>query len=73
MRIVIKEINGFMPDTIISILEQAIQVEENGKIKLLSYNQLEIREIMKMFLEICRNWKDKYIDKGIILNEYFIY
>lgn len=72
MHIIIKEINGFMPDTVISILENEIRIEENNKIKILSYSREQIREIMQMFLDISRDWKDKYIDKGIIDDDIYV-
>lgn len=72
MHIIIKEENGFMPDTIIRIYEDRVELEENNKSRFLNYEKVEIREIIKMFLDICKNWKDKYIEKGIIDEDVFV-
>ena len=71
MHIIIKEENSFMPDTTIRIYENRIEYEENNKSKLLEYNMEEIRDIMDMFFDISKDWKDRYVDKGIIDDDIF--
>lgn len=72
MHIIIKEINGFMPTTTITINEHKIDVEENNKIKTLKYERLEIKQIMDIILNLTKGWKNKYInDKAIIDDEIY--
>lgn len=66
MRIVIKEINDFMPDTIISINENKIEVDENNKIRVLKYNKYEIQEILRRFLLIFKRWNLKYVSEEVV-------
>jgi len=72
MHIIIKEENGFMPDTIIRIFEDRVELEENKRIKILNYDKNQIKEIMVSFLEIFDNWKSRYEDKGIIDEDSFV-
>ena len=71
MHIVIKEKNDFMPDTTIKLMEDKIEVEEYNKVRVLAYNKNEIKYIISKFLNIMSNWKDKYIDSGIIDDDTF--
>jgi uncharacterized protein with HEPN domain len=66
MRIIIKEVNSFMPDVVIKIFEDKIEYTNNFSEKKLKYDAAEIKEIMRMFLEISKGWKAKYEDKGVI-------
>ena len=61
MYIVIKEKSGFMPDTIIKIYEDKVELEENNKNRVLQYNPMESREIIKAFLKISKNWEKKFL------------
>ena len=70
MYIIIKEENGFMPDTIIEIYK--IQIEENNKKKVLNYDREQIKKIMTFVLEISHNWQSKYIGKSIIDEDVYI-
>ena len=72
MYIVIKEKSGFMPDTIIKIYEDKVELEENNKNRVLKYNPMESREIIKAFLKISKNWEKKYVGKGIIDEDIFV-
>jgi len=72
MHIIIKEINGFMPTTTITISENKIDVEENDKLRTLKYDRLEIKKIMNIIVDITKSWKNKYInDKAIIDDEIY--
>lgn len=71
MHIIIQEVNGYMPDTIIKIYEDRIELEENNSIKRLSYNREEILTIIETFFNITRDWKSKYEEKGIIDDDIF--
>lgn len=72
MHIIIKEINGFMPTTTITITENRIDVEENEITKTLKYDRYHIKKIMEMIVDITRGWKSKYInDKAIIDDEIY--
>lgn len=66
MHIIIKEESSFMPDTIIRIYEDKIEVEEKDYLKILNYNQKDIKNIMNMLVDITKRWKRKYVDKAII-------
>lgn len=72
MHIIIKEENGFMPDTLIKIYEDRIEVSENKKEKTLHYDKNESKNIMEMFLEIFKGWNSKYVDNGIIDDDAFV-
>ncbi len=71
MHIIIKEENGFMPTTTIKITENKIEVEENNKLRILKYQENEIKKIMEAFLIIFKNWKDKYVKESIIDDEIY--
>ena len=72
MHIIIKEINGFMPTTTITISEHKIDVEENDKVKTLKYEKADIKKIMAMIVNMTRGWKNKYVnDKAIIDDEIY--
>ncbi len=66
MRVVIKEINDFMPDTIITINENKIEVDDNNKIRVLKYNKYEIQEILRRFLLIFKRWNLKYVSEEVV-------
>lgn len=66
MRIVIKEINDFMPDTTITINDDKIEVDENKKYRVLKYNKNEIQEIVKRFLVILKRWNLKYVSEEVV-------
>ncbi len=72
MYIIITEKSGFMPDTVIKIYEDKVELEENNKIRVLKYTPLETKEIIKSFLKISKGWDKKYIGKGIIDDDIFV-
>lgn len=72
MKITIKEENGFMPDTIIRISDKEIELEENDKTRKLNYNEIQIKEIIRIFLDLTKYWKEKYIEKSIIDDDTFV-
>lgn len=72
MGITIREVNGFMPDKVISIYEDKIEVYDNNKIKLLRYDKSRCKDILEMFLEIFKGWNNKYIGSGIIDDDIFL-
>lgn len=72
MHVIIKEENGFMPDTIIKIYEDRIEVEENNKQRTLSYDRFKVKEILELFLDVMKRWENKYVEKGIIDDDIFI-
>lgn len=72
MHIIIKEENGFMPDKIIKIYEDRIEVSENNKDKVLGYDKNRSRDILEMFLDIFKDWNNKYVSSGIIDDDIFV-
>ena len=71
MRVVIKEINDFMPDTIITINENKIEVDDNNKIRVdplvLALSCIyEIQEILRRFLLIFKRWNLKYVSEEVV-------
>lgn len=71
MQIIIKEENGFMPETTIKISEEKIIVEENNVLKTLKYDKTQVKKIMNSFHALIKDWKNKYEEKKIIDDEIY--
>ena len=61
-----------MPDKINKIYEDRIEVSENNKDKVLGYDKNRSRDILGMFLDIFKDWNNKYVSSGIIDDDIFV-